>query len=410
MPSYRTDLEERARLLEAQLQERTAELLRANAQLNEESLKRQQAEAAWRASEERYRALYQDNPSMFFTLNPQGTIISVNSFGANQLGYTIAELEGQPVLKVFYPDDQAEVVRQFQECIQHAGQMYHWEFRKVRKDGSLLWVEEFAHAVRDPNGLLQVLIMCQDITHRKQAEAEIRTLNIELEERVAERTRELEAFSYSVSHDLHAPLRAIEGFSRIVVEDYALSLDPQVRQYLHQVRERAQRMKQLIDDLLDFSRLNRRPLTKQPVRMTTLVQEALEELHPDYDQRRVEIRLGELPPCQADPVLLKQVLLNLLGNALKYTGKREVTYIEIGAHETDEEVVYFVKDNGSGFDMRYADKLFGVFQRLHSGKEFEGTGVGLAIVERILQRHGGRVWAEAEVDKGAIFYFSLSQT
>lgn len=410
MPSYRTDLEERARLLEAQVQERTAELLRANAQLNEESLKRQQAEAAWRASEERYRALYQDNPSMFFTLNPQGTIISVNSFGANQLGYTIAELEGQPVLKVFYPDDQAEVVRQFQECIQHAGQMYHWEFRKVRKDGSLLWVEEFAHAVRDPNGLLQVLIMCQDITHRKQAEAEIRTLNIELEERVAERTRELEAFSYSVSHDLHAPLRAIEGFSRIVVEDYALSLDPQVRQYLHQVRERAQRMKQLIDDLLDFSRLNRRPLTKQPVRMTTLVQEALEELHPDYDQRRVEIRLGELPPCQADPVLLKQVLLNLLGNALKYTGKREVTHIEIGAHETDEEVVYFVKDNGSGFDMRYADKLFGVFQRLHSGKEFEGTGVGLAIVERILQRHGGRVWAEAEVDKGAIFYFSLSQT
>jgi light-regulated signal transduction histidine kinase (bacteriophytochrome) len=238
----------------------------------------------------------------------------------------------------------------------------------------------------------------------------------ELEQRVIERTaqleaanKELEAFSYSISHDLRAPLRAMHGFSRILLEEHAPHLAPEAQHYLRSVRDNAQHMGQLIDDLLTFARLSRQPLKRQRVECTDLVRQVLVELGSEYAGRRVDIAIGDLPSCQADPALLKQVLVNLCTNALKFTRYREVAVIEIGCLKADGESVYFVKDNGVGFDMQYVGKLFGVFQRLHRANEFDGTGVGLAIVQRIISRHGGRVWAEAAVNQGATFYFTLGR-
>lgn len=257
----------------------------------------------------------------------------------------------------------------------------------------------------------------------------IRKLNEELEQRVLERTgqleaanKELESFSYSVSHDLRAPLRAIDGFSKIVLEDYSATLPEEGKSYLQLVRTNTQQMGQLVDDLLAFSRLGRLGLTKQAVYPGKLVRLCLQEMQKEQQDRRVEIVIGDLPPCQADPTLLKQVWMNLLSNALKYTRKRKDARIEIGCRTGSRslsdgsvsgpagaaaETIYFVKDNGAGFDMRYADKLFGVFQRLHRTADYEGTGVGLAIVQRIIHRHGGRVWGEAQLNQGATFSFTV---
>jgi len=217
--------------------------------------------------------------------------------------------------------------------------------------------------------------------------------------------QELEAFSYSVSHDLRAPLRAIDGFSRILLEDYASRCDAEVQRYLSLLCEGTQRMGQLIDDLLTFSRVSRRPLTKCLVALDGLARQALEELHHVYAGRQVNVVIGRLPACQADPVLLKHVLINLLANALKFTRHRQASRIEVDWCE--RHGAYYVCDNGVGFDMRYADKLFVAFQRLHRIEDYEGTGVGLALVQRIISRHGGRIWAEAAVDQGATFYFTL---
>jgi signal transduction histidine kinase len=250
----------------------------------------------------------------------------------------------------------------------------------------------------------------------RRTESEVRQLNHELEQRVARRTadleaanRELEAFSYSVSHDLRAPLRAVDGFSQAALEDYGAQLPEEGRRYLQTIRDGAQRMAVLIDDLLTFSRLGRQPLHKRAIDMTKLAREALGELEELRAGRKIDVRIGEIPWCQGDPALLKQVWVNLLSNAIKYSRKRDAAVIKIGARRDSGETVYSVCDNGSGFDMQYAHKLFGVFQRLHRADEFEGTGVGLAIVQRVIHRHGGRIWAEAAVDRGATFYFTVGE-
>ncbi|MFZ2278804.1 MAG: PAS domain S-box protein [Prosthecobacter sp.] len=222
--------------------------------------------------------------------------------------------------------------------------------------------------------------------------------------------KELESFSYSVSHDLRAPLRAMDGFSRAVLEDYGSQLPPDGLRYLQVIRTSAQRMGNLIDDLLSFSRLSRATLSKRTIDARRLVQDALEDLSAQRAGRDIQLIMGELRACEGDPSLLKQVWINLLSNAIKYTQKRGSAVIEVGCNTDGPVSIYFVRDNGTGFDMRYAHKLFGVFQRLHRAEDYDGTGVGLAIVQRIIHRHGGRVWAEAAVDQGATFYFTLERT
>ena len=251
---------------------------------------------------------------------------------------------------------------------------------------------------------------------RRHAQDEVRRLNAGLERRVQERTaqleaanRELEAFSYSVSHDLRAPLRAVDGFSQAVLEDYGPQLPDEGRQYLHTIRKETQRMGDLIDDLLAFSRLSRASIERLRVNTARLVQGVARDVVGEFPDRKFDVRIEELPDCEGDLALLRQVWVNLISNAVKYTGRRDVARIEIGSRHEAGGTVYFVKDNGAGFDMRYVGKLFGVFQRLHRAEDYEGTGVGLAIVQRIVHRHGGRVWAEAVPEQGATFYFTLNQ-
>ncbi len=233
---------------------------------------------------------------------------------------------------------------------------------------------------------------------------EIQRLNRELEAA----NRELEAFSYSVSHDLRAPVDLIQGFAGFLQEDYGHLLPEDGLDYLQRIQSNAAHMSHLIEDLLAFSRQSRQPLVRQVVSPKTLAQQIVQELQQVHGDRELDIFISELPACKADPSLLRQVLYNLLSNAFKYTSTRERAMIEIGCGETEGEIVYYVKDNGIGFDMKYADKLFGVFQRLHTAEEFDGTGVGLAIAHQIVRRHGGRIWADSKVDHGATFFFTLN--
>lgn len=232
---------------------------------------------------------------------------------------------------------------------------------------------------------------------------------IKLSQRLEAVNKDMEAFAYSVSHDLRAPLRAIDGFSQILLTDYAEALADKPRHYLQLVCDNARQMGRLIDDILRLSRLGRQSVMLQRINPLLLVNECLEELQGERSGRSVTIQIGELPPCWGDAGLLKQAWFNLLSNAQKYTRKREVAHIEIGSACRNGETTYFVKDNGVGFDMQYADKLFGVFQRLHSMNEYEGTGIGLALTKRIVTRHGGCIWAESKVNEGAAFYFTLAR-
>jgi PAS domain S-box-containing protein len=295
------------------------------------------------------------------------------------------------------------------------GKVWKGEIKNRAKDGTFYWVDTTIVPFLNERGKpRQYVAIRADITERKAAAEEVVKLNAELEERVATRTaelemanQELEAFSYSISHDLRAPLRAMSGFARILEKEFAGQLSREARQAIERIRDNAAKMGQLIDGLLDFSSLNWLPLTKVTVEPAVIVREVLKELQQGSGNRKVEVEVADLPVCEVDAKLLKQVYVNLLSNALKYTRERNPAVIKVDWRKERGQRVYFVQDNGAGFDMKYADKLFRVFQRLHRVDQFEGTGVGLAIVQRIIQRHGGNVWADGQVDKGATFYFTL---
>lgn len=398
--------------------------------IKQDVTRRIKAEQAIRESEERFRRIFEEGPLGMATVGLDFRLSRANARFCGMLGYTEKELVGRTFAEITYKEDIGKDLPLAGRLLRGEIPFFRLEKRYVTKDGAPVWAELTASTIRDQEGRpLYFLGMIEDITERKRSEGAIQKLNQELADRadaLAAANKELEAFSYSVSHDLRAPLKAIDGFTAILEREYAAHLDEGGRHLIELVRGNAQEMDKLVDGLLAFSRLSRQPLSKQAVDMTALVQQALEMLAPERENRSISLSIGNLPACEGDPVLLKQVWVNLIGNALKYTRKREETRIEIGSRKLripsptpssepttlnselqEPETVYYVCDNGVGFDMERADRLFGVFQRLHRAEDYPGTGVGLAIVQRIIHRHNGRVWAEADVDKGATFYFTL---
>ena len=374
---------------------------------------RKQAETALRESEDRYRQLFElESDAIFLIDNETGRILEANSAASELYGYSHDELLTKKNSDLSAePEDTQRVT---QTTPPAADQIVAVPLRFHRKKDGTVFAVEITGRFFMRQGQSVHIAAIRNVTERRQAEEEIRQLNAELEQRVVERTaqlaaanKELEAFSYSVSHDLRGPLRAIDGYTGILAEDYEPALDAEGKQMCARIRYQTQRMGQLIDDLLAFSRLSRAEMYMSIINMEMLVSSVFDELVTPERQEHIDFRLNPLPPAPGDPALIRQVWINLLSNAAKFSANRERAVIEVSGREEAGEFIYSVRDNGAGFDMRYADKLFGVFQRLHSEKEFEGTGVGLAIIQRIIHRHGGRIWAESEVAQGATFFFTL---
>lgn len=396
------------KILEKKVTARTRDYDLANQQLQKELYERKLAQEALTKSEERFRSTLDNMLEGGQIVSADYRYLYVNNAVAVQGRKNKDELLGHKMMEVFSGIENTAVFPAIQKCIQeNASQHMINEF--IHADGTLGWFELSIQPV--PEG---VFILSYDITERVLVENKIKKLNEELEEKVMLRTaqlananKELEAFAYSVSHDLRAPLRAISGFSKILAEDYAEKIDDEGKRVCGVIQNEAIRMGQLIDDLLAFSRLSRSSMQKNNTEMTEMVRQIFDEVKEQYSGQKIIFHLSELLPAAADSSLIRQVWVNYLSNALKFSSKKETIQIEVGCYKNKEEIIYFVKDNGAGFDMKYADKLFGVFQRLHNINEFYGTGVGLAIVQRIVNRHGGKVWAESKVDKGATFYFSI---
>ena len=369
------------------------------------------AEETLRMSEERMRLFFERQLVGMAITSPEKGWVKVNDKICEMLGYSREELVRLTWTELTYPEDLASDVAQFERLLKGEIEGYTLEKRFVRKDGSLVFTNLAVGCVRRPDRSVDyVLALLEDITGRKRSDDQIRLLNEQLAvraESLETANKELEAFSYSVSHDLRSPLRAIDGFSRIVLEDYANRLDAEGRNYLERIRAASQRMGHLIDDLLQLSRHTRSEMHRTQVDLSTLARALAEELQKTEPERRVEFVITPNLVANADASLLRVVLENLLGNAWKFTGKQAAPKIEFGRTTREGAPAYFVRDNGAGFDMTYAHKLFGAFQRLHTTDDFPGTGIGLATVQRIIHRHGGRLWAEAEINRGATFYFSL---
>lgn len=377
-----------------------------------------------RQAEERLRLeaeILNSTSDSIFVLNQEGRFLYVNEAAYRSRGYTKDKLMTMGLSGLDTPEYSNLLNERITGLMQHGELTF--ESEHVRKDGTVMPVEVHAR-VLEHEGERLIIGSVRDITERKRIESLIRKYSASLEDEVKSRTRELEdankeleSFSYSVSHDLRAPLRAIDGFSNMLLEDYNDRIDDEGKRLLNVVRENTGKMGQLIDDLLQFSRMGRKEISMAKVDMEKLFSDVYAEIKEFSPGREIQFILNQLPVAYGDPAMIRQVVLNLLSNSIKYTRPKDRVVIDVGCirqaigegQEATGELVYYVKDNGVGFDMNYADKLFGVFQRLHGQAEFEGTGIGLAIVKRIITRHGGRVWAEGKVGEGAVVYFTLPQ-
>ena len=388
--------------------------------LGTEITDRKKAEEELRLSELRHRLLADNARDVIWTMELDGRISYVSPAVERVRGFTPEEAMLQSLEEIHPPASQRISRGYFEQLAAdiQAGrtpQSFRGEMEYLCRDGSTFWTEVMAFPLLGADGsVLQILGVTRDIAERKRAEEEIRRSNADLEHRVAARTAELEealgemaAFSYSVSHDLRSPLRAIDGFTALLDLGHGGRLDEEGRRLLSTVRANSRRMGVLIDSLLDFSRLGRTELRRSPVDMAGMAREVLAEVVPPGERERVEVRVRDLPGAVGDPRLLRVVFQNLLSNAVKFSEKRDRPFVEVGWCAGPDGPEYFVRDNGVGFDMQYAGKLFGVFQRLCGMDEFEGTGIGLALVRRIVARHGGRVRAEGAVNEGATFSFTL---
>jgi PAS domain S-box-containing protein len=380
--------------------------------INREASERLEVQQLFHQSETRMRLLVESaRDYAILMLDPHGRVTNWSPSAERIKGYKAEEIIGQNWSRFFPSEDiqAGKPERELEKAL--AESRAEDEGWRVRKDGSLFWASVVIAPVHDKGGqLLGFSEVTRDVSERKQAQEEIQELNRHLKHRASEleaANKDLEGFTYSVSHDLRAPLRHIDGFSQLLVEEYGPQLSKEVQRYLARIQGGVKQMGHLVDDLLHLARLGRQEIRLQVTGLDSLVEEVVGELKAESGERAIDWRISSLPFVECDPGLLKQVFANLLSNAVKYTRPRELAVIEVGSVNGNGEPTVFVRDNGVGFSMKYADKLFGVFQRLHRAEDFEGTGVGLATVQRIIHKHGGRVWAEAELDKGATFYFTL---
>ena len=373
---------------------------------------RRQSDERNRLNEIRFRLLIDAvKDYAIISLDADGLVTSWNSGAERLKGYAADEMIGQHVSRLYRKED---IERgNLQNELRQAAAAGHVEGEgwRVRKDGSQFWAEVVTSGLRAADDeLIGFVIIDRDISARRAAEKQIQALNLELTQRVDELggvNRELESFSYSVSHDLRAPLRHVDGFACILKEEHSAKMTPEAIIYLDRILTAATHMGQLIDDLLNLAKIGRLELRRERAQIAGLVKQAIAELPPEAKERNIEWWVEPLPELNCDARLLKLIFTNLLSNAVKFTRNQANAVIEVGSRVTDGQATIFVRDNGVGFDMQYADKLFGVFQRLHRQEDFEGTGIGLATVQRIVRRHGGEIWAESQLNSGTTFFFTL---
>ena len=373
-----------------------------------------QAEKKIREGHERLKLYVDITMQLAWTTNEEGGIVEDNPSWSKYTGRGYEEIKGFGWIEDIHPDDRGPTEKEWRKAVAEKS-LYETEYRLRRYDGVYRnYLARGIPLLNEKGNVREWVGACMDISDRKKAEKKIIELNTELEQRVIERTeqlsaanKELEAFSYSVSHDLRAPLRSIDGFSQALLEDYQEKLDDTGKTYLDRVRRATQRMGLLIDDMLKLSRITQAEMKRESLDLSAIVRDIVEAKRKSEPDRVVDVAVQEGIMVQGDPYLMRIALENLLDNAFKFTGKGAHPQIEFGAVLRDRETACFIRDTGAGFDMAYVDKLFGAFQRLHTSDEFPGTGIGLATVQRIIHRHGGRVWAEGETGKGATFYFTL---